>query len=358
MRIDRLRIANLRNIRELDIELSSGLNYFVGPNGAGKTSLIEGAYLLSYGSSFRASQNGVLENKNSSAQLAINADVSRIAGPVRLSMALDVDGWSASVNNTRVPQLATALAEFALVCFEPGSHQLISGGSAERRRFFDWMLFHVEHSYLSAARAFRRVLQQRNALLKNYGSDSELDVWDAEFSTAATVLAKQRAALFPLYAIELSKILSIFLPELGASQVSLRKGWADDEELGQALFESRAQDRLRGHTTRGPHRADWTIRFEQAQSRDHLSRGQEKLCALACMLAQAEVFASHKREWPTIALDDFASELDAAHQRITLDWLATKPAQIVMTGVDRTSALSSAHTRLFHVEHGHVKPLI
>jgi DNA replication and repair protein RecF len=357
MRIDRLRVANLRNIRALDVELFDGVNYFLGPNGAGKTSLIEAAYLLSYGSSFRTSQSGALENR-ASGQLSIHANVQRNPGKVKVGLALSDGGWDASVNGTRVQQLSSALTEFALVCFEPGSHQLISGGSAERRRFFDWMLFHVEQTYLDASRHFRRALRQRNALLKQNGSDEELDLWDAEFARSATLLAELRTRHFPAYAIELSEILSIFLPELGEPLVMLRQGWPDGEELAAALVDSRSHDRFRGHSTRGPHRADWSIRFERAPSRDQLSRGQEKLCALACVLAQARIFAGQTGEWPVVALDDFASELDSAHQRTAMNWLHERPAQILMTGVEATPALERTKARMFHVEHGHVKALI
>jgi len=40
MRIERLRLSNLRNIETLDVGLAPGINFFVGPNGAGKTTLM------------------------------------------------------------------------------------------------------------------------------------------------------------------------------------------------------------------------------------------------------------------------------------------------------------------------------
>ena len=358
MRVDRLRLTNLRNIAELDIELAPSINYFIGPNGAGKTSVIEGAYLLGYAGSFRASQNSVLVKRDGGA-LAVLAEISRLNGSVKIGLALDGAGWAARVNGDKVANLAAALAEFALVCFEPGSHSLISGGSAERRRFFDWILFHVEHGYLAAVRDFRRVLSQRNALLKKGSSNAELEVWDAEFVRASIPLAKLRENVFPAYAIELSKILSIFLPELGDSEMSLRRGWPEDADLAETIVRARDPDRFRGHTTRGPHRADWSIKFEHAATRDQLSRGQEKLCALACVLAQARVYANAKREWPVIALDDFASELDTNHQAIALDMLSSTPAQMLITGIETPSNLrAGSQNRVFHVEHGTVKGLI
>ena len=355
MRIERLRLSSIRNIAELDVALAEGINCFVGPNGAGKTSVIEGAYLLSYGASFRTSQNNLLVRREGGT-LTSYAEVQRQSGTVKLGLSLQNGGWDARVNGDKVPNLATALAEFALVCFEPGSHQLISGGSAERRRLLDWMLFHVEHAYFALARDFRRVLRQRNELLRKNGSDTELDLWDSEFERAAMPLADLRAKIFNEYAIELTEILSIFLPELGSAKLALKQGWPEGS-LASALVDARERDRFRGHSTRGPHRADWSIRFDKAPTHDELSRGQEKLCALACVLAQARVYAKLKGEWPVVALDDFASELDTPHQTIALDMLQSTSAQILMTGIDapRNFDVSSGAVRMFHVEHGHIQ---
>ena len=359
MRIDRLRLTHLRNIAALDIELAPGINFFAGPNGAGKTSILEGAYVLSHGSSFRTSQSSVLIERGADA-VGIHADVARTAGPLKLDMLSVGAGWEMKINGDRIATLAAGLAEFALVCFEPGSHSLISGGSLERRRFLDWILFHVEQDYVGAARNFRRTLHQRNALLKTSGAEAEYELWDAEFSVAAERLTALRQLVFPSYAIELANILSIFLPELGAATVSYRRGWPEEKHLVDALAETRTLDRARGHTSRGPHRADWAIRFERAPSREQLSRGQEKLCALACVLAQARVFAAARREPPVVALDDFSSELDRSHQKTAMDLLRSTGSQILITGTEISAdfQLDKGSARMFHVERGQARGLL
>ncbi len=356
MRIKRLRLSNIRNIADVDVSLAEGINCFVGANGAGKTSIIEGAYLLSHGASFRTSQNNLLVSRQGG-PLTVRADVERNAGLVALGLSLQSSGWDARVNGDKVANLAAALSEFALVCFEPGSHQLISGGSKERRRLLDWVLFHVEPSYSDVVRSFRKILRQRNELLRRNGADSELDLWDHEFDRASEQLTALRQLIFSDYAIELAKILSILLPELGVPTIPFSQGWQEGQPFIFALRESRERDRLRGHSTRGPHRADWSLRFENAPTRDELSRGQEKLCALACILAQARVYAKWKSEWPVVALDDFASELDEMHQAAALNMLSATTAQVLMSGIEspNISGFSGDTVRMFHVEHGEVK---
>lgn len=95
--------------------------------------------------------------------------------------------------------------------------------------------------------------------------------------------------------------------------------------------------------------------FHSIPGRDALSRGQAKLTALACLLAQAEDYAEQRGEWPVIALDDLASELDQTHQARVLERLLTGPAQIFVTATEPPAALQElTQIARFHVEHAQI----
>ena len=360
MRLEQLRLENLRNITTLELEPGPGLNLFLGANGAGKTSILEGAYLLSHAQSFRT---GVADSlvRHGAHQLGIAARLQRAGSPpIQLGLARDSAGWHARVRGGPAASIGALLRECALGCFEPGSHALISGGSSERRRFLDWGVFHVEHDFLPQSRAYNRALRQRNSALKQAASDIELNAWDAELAAAAKPVVEKRAAYFRRFETELVCVLDLLLPELGMATIRFSTGWPPDLPLMEVLTQSRSRDRVRGHTMRGPHRADWSIHFAAAPLREHLSRGQEKLCALACVLAQARVYAATTGEWPIIALDDFASELDAAHQELVVKLLCSAAAQVLISGIEQPAGLRhiQASLRVFHVEHGHVRALL
>jgi DNA replication and repair protein RecF len=359
VRLIELRLENLRNISSLALQLDPGINLFIGPNGAGKTSILEGAYLLSHAQSFRTGQINALIRRGAE-QFNLFARVERQAGPVQIGLSRALSAWVAKVNNDEAVSLGGMLKEYAQVCFEPGTHALISGGSEERRRFLDWGVFHVEPEFLLCARAFRRALRQRNALLKQDGNNLELDWWDAEFARTGELLSAMRHRYFRHFSSVLIDAAMLYLPELGAVNIRYSRGWPEVGSLELALRETRASDQTRGFTGRGPHRADWGIQFDSAPQREHLSRGQEKLCALACVLAQARCFANSRGEWPVIALDDLSSELDAAHQRIVVDTLSSCGAQVLISAIEVPDCLKAldVSTRLFHVEHGGVRTLL
>ncbi|MET0330579.1 MAG: DNA replication and repair protein RecF, partial [Dyella sp.] len=92
--------------------------------------------------------------------------------------------------------------------------------------------------------------------------------------------------------------------------------------------------------------------------REHLSRGQEKLTALACVLAQAQVYRERRGEWPVVGLDDLASELDQAHQQAVVEQLLGDGAQVLISGTELPQALKGRHVQMFHVEQGQVSPLL
>jgi len=359
VKFERLRIQGLRCLTDVSVVLGEGIHVFVGPNGAGKTSVLEAAYLLSHGRSFRSGAREALLQRGTTA-LSVFAEASG-TGDDRRRLGLGREGprWEARLDGEDVP-LGVLVQACAVVCFEPGSHALIAGAADERRRFLDWGVFHVEHGFLGAWRRYQRALKQRNALLRTGASGPEelYTPWERELGeTAAAIDAYRKSYLDRLLPV-LAASAGSLLPELGPLDLRYRRGWTEERDLAGVLAEHRGRDLARGHTTVGAHRADWSVSFEQAPLREHLSRGQEKLTALSCLLAQAALHAECRGEWPVVCLDDLASELDLAHQAAVVERLTTVGAQVLVTGTECPMPLQSRPHRMFHVEQGQIRPLL
>ena len=277
----------------------------------------------------------------------------------RLGLGREGSRWEARLDGLDVP-LGMLVQACAVVCFEPGSHALIAGAAEERRRFLDWGVFHVEHAFLGAWRRYQRALKQRNALLRTgtAGPDELYAPWERELGEMGAAIDAYRQAYLDQWLPALATSVGFLLPELGPVSLRYRRGWAEESGLAQVLAEQRGRDLARGHTTVGAHRADWSLAFEHAPLREHLSRGQEKLTALSCLLAQAEHYAEHRGEWPIVCLDDLASELDLAHQDAVVERLVAAGAQVLVTGTECPLPLHSRPHRMFHVEQGQIRPLL
>ena len=359
MRLRQLRLQNLRAFETVEVDLDARWNVFVGPNGAGKTTLLEAAYLLSHARSFRGGPREALVRRGTGGY-SVYGQVDAAGGGIR-SLGLGRAGGEFEARIDGVPaRITDLLVQAAVVCFEPGSHELISGAADVRRRFLDWGVFHVEHAFLATWRAFHRALRQRNALLRAGCRADDLDPWDRELARNGAALVAMRQQYTERFAPALGETLAGLLGELGAPTFALDQTWGSEGEAVEQLATWREEDLRRGFTTRGPHRADWSIAFEGAPRREHLSRGQEKLCALGCMLAQARVFAASRGEWPIVCIDDLASELDAPHQETLVATLRAVDAQILVTGTHEPAAISAAIPRAarFHVEPGRVARLL
>lgn len=350
-----LRVDGLRCLREVDLQPASGFNLLIGANGSGKTSLLEAIHLLSHGRSFRSGGHTALTARDRD-EYTIYAELTAGDAAHRIGMAHGTEGWRIRLDSERVTTLGEVIRHCASVCFEPGSHALISGASGERRRFLDWGVFHVEHDFLNDWQRYQRALRQRNAALREGAGDEQLALWEAQMAQPGQKLDTMRRAYCERLLPRIQQEMAQLVPMLGEPQLRYLGGWASAQSLSDALADSRDRDRQRGHTGIGPHRADWRLRFEHIANHDQLSRGQEKLVALACVLAQADLYARECEDWPLICLDDLASELDQDHQQRLVHRLLEGDAQVWVTGTDCPVPLRQQEVRMFHVEHGQVTP--
>lgn len=360
MQIRRLSLHQVRRFETVELLPQPGINLLTGDNGAGKTSVLEALHVMAYGRSFRGRvRDGLIRQGHDALEIFVEWDASTAGHPdLRRRAGLRHSGqdWKGRLDGEDVAQLGNLCAALAVVTFEPGSHALVSGGGEPRRRFLDWGLFHVEPDFLPLWRRYSRALKQRNALLKQGGAPRMLDTWDHELADAGEPLTGRRQQYLERLQERAVELAAVLAPQLALQTLTLNPGWRRQElPLADALLLARERDRQAGYTSVGPHRADWQVGFANIPGRDALSRGQAKLTALSCLLAQAEDYAAQRNHWPVIALDDLASELDRNHQRRVLDRLMAGPAQVFITATERPDALpdAAAITR-FHVEHGQI----
>lgn len=354
MRLVRLGIDDLRAFSRVELSPAPRFNLFVGANGAGKTSVLEAIHVLSTGRSFRSGARDALIRRGESS-FRVFAEVRDEARQrnSRLGLERSTKSWEARLDGEAIPSLSQLFMQLAVLCFEPSSHQLIGGAAEHRRRFVDWALFHVEPNFLPAWRRYQRALKQRNALLRAQQAE-ECGPWEIELATSGEIITEQRRAWLASLEPALQAATQRFLPELGPARIQFSSGWNERSGLLEAFAAGRSRDAVLGHTAVGPHRADWSLSFEQAPHREMLSRGQEKLAVLACLLTQAERFSIQTGRWPVLLFDDLASELDAEHLERTLDWLSAIPAQVWITGTAPLPITASGENRMFHVEHAQV----
>jgi DNA replication and repair protein RecF len=194
-------------------------------------------------------------------------------------------------------------------------------------------------------------VKQRNAALR--AQPNQASVWDPELVRLGELIAEARRrfveGLLPFWR-ESVLALSGLEPDL-----HYFKGWAQDVTLADALAASRVRDESKRLTHPGPHRADLIIRMNHRPAREVLSRGQQKLVAVAMTLAQLALLRQATQTTPTLLLDDPAAELDGDHLRRFIDQVMRLGPQLVLTSLHADFRLFGTPDEMFHVEHGNVQ---
>lgn len=344
--------ADFRCLESAELELDPHYNLVYGSNASGKTSLLEAIAYLGRGRSFRGAATEDLV-RHGAREFVLFARVDTGSREAAVGVRNSREGLEIHVDGDRVPGAARLAELLPLQVLDPDIHDLVAAGPEGRRRYIDWIVFHVEHGYLDRWRRFRRALKQRNAALKENAGRDSLAGWDRELAEAGQELHEARVR-----ALEIARpVISDIGEQLLGSPVDseYQQGWAADASLGEALAAGLARDRQLGSTQAGPQRADLKLRYDERRARRLVSRGQQKLLASALILAATEIVQTHIERPLLLLLDDPAAELDADSLARLLDGVIGLGCQVVATALDADSVQFPESPRMFHVEHGRVK---
>lgn len=349
MTIKRFTAQGFRCLDNVGFEPDPDYTLVYGANASGKTSLLEAIAYLGRGKSFRgAPPSSLIQHGQQAFVLFAQVEAGRrmSAVGVRNSRA----GLEVKVDGDTSGGAAALAAALPLQVIDPDVHNLVCGGPDERRRFLDWLVFHVEPEYLGLWRQFRRVLKQRNAALKSGARGEALRIWDREFCElgARVGAARQRVLVGCI------ETLRSHGQALLGADVDYRyaPGWSAEKTLPEALEEHLERDRAVGSTQVGPHRADLRLSYDERQARRLVSRGQQKLLASSMILAATETAQAALGRPLLLLLDDPAAELDRTSLGRLMRQVAALGSQVIATSLERDELPFATSPRVFHVEQG------
>ncbi len=351
MPLGRFRAERFRCLSSVELELDSGANLFVGPNASGKTSLLEAAFFLSRGRSFRCRRRELLIAHGENSFLLAGHALSPTGSiPLGVRATRSETEWHAG--GVVAASIAELAEQFPAQVIDPEVHKLLEEGPGRRRRFLDWGVFHVEPAFLPNWRRYHQALRQRNAALKQDASDDDLGAWEQELAGSGELLVAQRNAYLARLAPPLGRIGDLLLDEAIALQHV--PGWKTDRPLLEALGGDRSRDRRYKATQSGPHRGDVVVLVGGQAAKDRISRGQQKLVAAALILAQIEIQEQERPGRSALFIDDPAAELDGDNLTRLMGVVQRLPAQLWVTALRPEIGTLMPEGRLFHVKQGGV----
>ncbi|MCL5104922.1 MAG: DNA replication/repair protein RecF [Armatimonadetes bacterium] len=333
MHIETVSLTDFRNYERLDFKPVDGLNILVGSNGQGKSAILEAVYLLATSKSHRTSRDIDLirlgqENARACAKVIRSAN-NDVTVEIILSRA---EKKTVKLNTVKHPKVGDIIGQLNAVIFSNSDIDMVRGEPSLRRRFLNLEISQIAPQYVYALGRYKRVLDQRNNLLREMKMSGRLagglEVWDSQLTEyGASVIARRAkfieflsAAAARLYALltDSAEELSVsYKPNVNASGAETEGEVR--EEFAKLLAARREVDMARGTTTVGPHRDDIILNVNGIAAREYASQGQQRTAAIAMKLAEIEIMEESAGESPVVLLDDVMAELDDVRRARILD---------------------------------------
>jgi DNA replication and repair protein RecF len=391
MYLSRLSFHNFRSYTQLDLSLQPGLSLFYGDNAQGKTNLLEAISMLATGVSFHASSDREVVNWFAPERVARVEGVSqRREDEVTINIAIfNPAPTPPALLNSTMPALSKhviempsnisrkrykvngvpkktidVIGQIKVVLFTPLDLHLVDGPPDERRRFLDRALCQTQPRYCQAVMKYRKIVEQRSALLKRIRDGLEepqmLNYLDEQLVSLATQIMYERQQMITL----LNQSANAFQQAISGGREQLQivyrpsfKATTDSHSpieaqkaCSQQLHALRQREIAQGVCLLGPHRDDLGFVVNGINMLTYGSRGQQRTTALAVKLAELSFMRANTGDEPILLLDDVFSELDHLRRDYLLNQVR-QYQQVFLTTTDlsgfSTEILQQAH--IYHI---------
>lgn len=314
MKIKHLKIKTFRNILNAETYLNSNIVCITGLNGAGKTNFLDVVYFLSNTRSYLNHIDS--QNINYSyndffleAEFSDNQNIDKVSCYYSTE-----EGKIFRINDKRYSKLAEHYGKFPSVIVTPNDINLINEGSDLRRSFVDSIISTYNLEYLGKLLEYKKILQQRNVLLKQLNEKqskdySVLEIYNYKLLMLNPFIHKKRTEF-------LTTFKSLFLDVYNRiarnnENVDIHYSSQLNDTTIDSLFEKNLEkDFLAQHTTQGIHKDDFIFSINNHLVKKNASQGQQKSFLIALKFAQAVLINLQTSKKPMMLLDDIFDKLD------------------------------------------------
>ena len=334
MILKELEVENFRVFPNLQIKFSDGINIISGMNGQGKTSILESIYYLALTKSFRTSNDNHVISYN---KKHFNIKSNFFSGDSEKNIRIfhsSSEGKHLFINTKAVSKFSEYIGTVPCVILTLDDLKLTLGGPQERRRFLDILISQISPVYLEDLKIYRRILQQKNALLGMEDKakiENQISIWNEKLIAHGSRIISQRLDFIAFLNRHLSdyynKISTLsdninveYHSSLGEGEYFTDKNKITErfEKKLSLIFKYEVE---RKRSVIGPHRDDIQFFKEDKLFRDFCSQGENKTLVIALKFLEWEYISKERHIKPILLLDDIFGELDEVRMQGLLDFL-------------------------------------
>ncbi|MGB1018378.1 MAG: DNA replication/repair protein RecF [Chitinophagales bacterium] len=334
MNIKQIHLVNYKNHQNLKLIFEKNVVCFVGLNGIGKTNILDAIYYSCIGKSYFASVDKNCVNYDAQFfRLKTNFVDNEIVITYEKGKRKKIN-----LNEVPVTKLSNYLGNFPVVVIAPDDNILILGNSEDRRKFIDQTLMQTDKKYASVLVKYAKILQQRNALLKNaekQGLDlSLLEIYTENLIPLGNEIFKARkefVAQLNIYFNKAYKEISLEREVLSLEYVSALTNNSFEQLLKNCLN----KDRILKRTTEGVHKDDLLFLMNDSKIKSFGSQGQQKTFLLALKLAQYYYLKEKLNKATTFIIDDIFDKLDADRSKSLIKFVCENLEQVFISHTNK-----------------------
>ncbi|MBR3163185.1 MAG: DNA replication/repair protein RecF [Clostridia bacterium] len=335
MWISKIKLNNFRNYEKQEIVLKDGINLFYGENAQGKTNIIESIYLCSVGKSFRARRDQELIKFDTNKSL-IEVEFNKSDRDGKIKIEIE-NKKNISVNGIKLKKLSELLGNINIVIFTPDDIDILKGGPQKRRKFLDVMISQLKPNYMHILNLYLKTLEQRNNYLRQIKFENKnenmLDIWDEKLAEYGIKIFNYRNEFINKIKNKIENIHNKITNNKEKIKIEYISNCKNKQEFLDILKNRRKLDIIKGYTTKGIHRDDFTVYVNNNPVNVYGSQGQHRTAILSLKLSELNVVYDEIGEYPILLLDDFMSELDEKRKINFLENI--KNAQVIITCTEK-----------------------
>ncbi len=326
MKLNSLKINNIRNLSSLNIELENK-NLIIGDNAQGKTTIAEIIYYCCFFKSFRTNNiYEIIKFDEEYANFEINFDDEQ-GKSNKLNVNFFKKQKKILLNGKEITNLLEVLCLLNVVVISPDNIELINDSPHVRRKYLDLFITQLDQNYLKNLIKYKKILKIKNNILKtNKIDDVYLSILNEQLKELNDYILEKRINILKRITKSINDIFEYVTDSKEFIEIDyfVKNKNKNDSDISE-------EEILYKQTLKGIHLDDYVFKINGNKAKSYASQGQKRLITLSFLLSQNKIISELKNKNPLIIFDDVHLDLDFKRQERIIDLIEKENQTIYIT---------------------------